>query len=152
MTDELELDRARRLMMGALDDELAPGEREELDRLLASDAELAREWERLRRTREVTESMRMRQPPIEVWDGYWDGIYNRIERGLGWILVSAGAIVLLGWGTWRVVEALLADLSVPVPIKLAVLAVALGAVVLFVSVVRERWLLRDKDPYRSVLR
>jgi anti-sigma factor RsiW len=139
-------------MMAALDDELAAGERDELDALLAADDELRAEWRRLSRAREVTESMRLRKPPEEVWDVYWEGVFNRLERSVAWTLISLGAIVVLGWGVWRAAEALLHDTSMPPLIKLALVALAVGGLILGVSVVRERWLLGRRDPYRGIQR
>ena len=84
-------ERARHLMMAALDGELSPEERRELDGHLATDERLKSEWVQMTRVKEVTETMGYRELPEEIWDGYWGGIYNRLERGLGWILVMAVA-------------------------------------------------------------
>ena len=92
--------RARHLMMAALDGELAPGERDELDRLIAYDAALRDEWARLRKVREVTATMNYREPPRETWSDYWLSVYNRVERGAGWVLASIGCLILLGYGLW----------------------------------------------------
>jgi ferric-dicitrate binding protein FerR (iron transport regulator) len=144
------LERARRLMMAALDDELAGGEREELDRLLAEDAELRQEWERLNKVKEVTATMDLRSPPEEIWDRYFGSVYNRLERGVAWILVSLGAIVLAGYGMWELLTEMLADTGLPGFVKIAVFAVLLGGVILLVSVIRERLFVRRKDPYKEI--
>jgi anti-sigma factor RsiW len=145
-------DEIRRRMMAALDGELDPAGREQLDRTLAGDPSLREEWERLRRVREVMETMTLRRPSREVWDTYWTSVYNRIERSIGWVLTSIGAAIVLGWGAWQAIESLLADTTVPVFVKIGLLALAVGAAVLLVSVVREKWFTRGKDPYREVER
>jgi ferric-dicitrate binding protein FerR (iron transport regulator) len=145
-------ERARHLMMAALDGELSPGERAELDRLLVSDPEIRAEWDRLRKVKEVTHMMSYREPPAEIWDTYWTSVYNRLERGLGWILVTVGALVLFGYGAWHGIEAILADSGLPGFVKIAVFAFVLGGAVLFVSVMREKLLLRRRDRYREVQR
>ena len=145
-------ERARRLMMAAIDAEITERERAELERLLAGDPELAAEWQRMTRVKEVTDGMALRKPPDEAWDGYRKSVYNRVERGLGWILLSVGTIALLGYGAWRWIEALLASTALPAWVKFAIGAVALGLVILFVSVIRERVFRQRREPYEEVQR
>ncbi len=145
-------DSLRRLMMAHLDGELAPHEREELERRLASDPALEREWDRLVRLKEVTEGMRLRKPPEEVWDSYWTSVYRRLERGVAWILVSVGVMVVLGYGAWTAVQELIADAEMPWFLKAAILATTVGVVVLFVSVLREKLFVRGRERYKDVER
>ena len=144
-------ERARYLMMAALDGELPDADRGELDELLA-DAELSAEWERLSRVKEVTETMSYREPPEEVWENYWTSVYHRVERGIGWVLVSLGSLILFGWWAWGWVHEVLADTGLPGFVKLAIFAVAMGGAILFVSVVREKFFVRRKDRYGEVVR
>lgn len=145
-------ERARQLMMSALDGELGPEERGELERLLDADPGLRVEWERLRRVKEVTEQMALRRPPDEVWDDYWGSVYRRLERGFAWILVSVGAIVLISYGAWRGVSELIADADLPWVVKGGAFALTVGLVALFVSVFREKLFVRRRDPYKDVRR
>lgn len=142
----------RRLMMRALDDELSPEQRAELDRALAHDESLRGEWEKLRTVKEVTDTMSYREPPEEVWDDYWVSVFNRFERGVGWILVTLGATVLVGYALWHQVQALLADSGMPGYLKVAVFAVLIGGVILLLSVAREKFFTRRHDPYKGVQR
>lgn len=145
-------ERLRGLMMAALDGEISDEDRAELDRGLVSDGELRREWESLRRVKEVTSEMGFREPPEEIWGRYWTSVYNRAERGIGWIVASAGAVVLLGYAAWEIVQSLLADGEIPWGIKLATFAVALGGIILFVSVAREKFFTWRRDPYKEIER
>lgn len=145
-------ERWTRLLMRALDGELSETERQDFESILERDAELREEWGRLRRVKEVTDSMKMREPPKEVWDGYWSGVYRRTERGVAWILVSVGAIVLISWGLVRWVQDVLVDTSVPGLIRWASVALVVGLVILFVSVAREKLHVRKSDPYKDVVR
>ena len=144
------LERARELLMRGLDGELDAGERDELDRLLAGDSELREEWERLSRLKEVTSNMSMRKPPEEMWDGYWTSVYSRFERGLAWILVSIGAIVLGSYGAWYGVRDLMGDPDLPTLVKWGILAVIVGLVMLLVSVLRHRVFVSRTDPYKEI--
>jgi hypothetical protein len=138
--------------MSALDGELTARERRELEGLLNADSSLRDEWNRLTRVKEVTQSMSLRKPPDEVWEDYWASVYSRLERGIGWILVSIGLIVLVSYGAWRGVEELIADAGLPWFLKGAILATTVGLAVLFVSVVREKLFVRSRDPYKDVQR
>lgn len=140
-------DRARALMMAALDGEATVEERAELDALLAQQPALRDEWDSLRRTKEVTGAMTLEQPPAEVWDSYWTSVYRRAERSIAWLFVSAGAVVLLAWGAWHALHELFGASDLPGPIRLAILALVLGGAILLVSVARERWFTSRRDRY-----
>jgi ferric-dicitrate binding protein FerR (iron transport regulator) len=146
------LERARLLMMAALDDELASGESEELDRLLAEEPELRSEWDRLHEVKEVTDAMSLRRPPEETWEQYFESVYNRAERGFAWILLSMGAIVMTGWALWIGLEELWGTADLPMYLKIAIYAMLLGLAVLLLSVIREKLFMRRTDPYKEIQR
>ena len=145
-------ERGHQLMMGALDGELDAAEQAELDGLLAADPALQAEWARLKQVKEVTSTMALRSPPDEVWESYWSSVYHRVERGVGWILASVGAIVLLAYGLWTAAQHLMADTSIPTVIKAAVFMALLGTAIILVSVAREKWFVHRSDPYKDVQR
>jgi hypothetical protein len=140
------------MMMAALDDELSSQELAELERLLAEDAGLREEWDRLGKVKEATGEMKYVEPPEEVWDNYWVSVYNRLERGIGWVLISLGTLVLIGWAAWHAVGALLADSGLPAFIKVALFVAIMGAAILLISVVREKLFTRRGDRYKGVQR
>lgn len=145
-------ERIRQLMMSGLDEELSAEELKELENVLRANPALRDEWSRLLRVKEVTKSMRLRRPPDKVFDDYRMSVYSRLERGIGWILLSIGAIVLLSYAAWEGVQALIADAAMPWFIKGAILAATIGLVVLFVAVVREKVFMRARDPYKEIQR
>ena len=146
------LDRARELLMRALDGEIAEAERAELEALLAADPTLRAERERLAHVKEVTMGMKPRNPPEQVWDGYWNSVYSRVERGIGWILVSLGAIVVGGWAVWEGTRDLIADPTLPGFVKAGILALGFGLVIVAVGVVRHRLFVYRTDPYKDIER
>lgn len=152
MNDPPGLDRIRQLMMAALDEEVSAAEVEELNRALEADAQLKEEWLRLKRAKEVTSMMQVRTPPEEVWGRFWQDVYNRVERGVGWILFSLGLVTLIGYGMWQAVGNLLADTDAPFAIKIAFFAILIGMVILIVSVVREKLFTRRHDAYKEIER
>lgn len=149
---EAELDRAHDLMMRALDHETTSREWSELQGLLAADRELAREWTRLRQAKRATGAVRLSAPPDEVWEGYMDSVYRRVERGIGWILISVGAIVLLSYGLWTGIGELIQDATLPWYIKGGILALLVGLAIIIVSVIREKLFTHHRDPYQEVER
>lgn len=142
-------ERAQALMMAALDGEIAPDQRRELDALLAAHPDLAAEWQRFTRLKEVTAGMSLRTPPEETWDRYWQSTYRRAERGLAWILLSAGSLVLFGYWLWHALGSLFEDSSAPPLLRAAIVAVGLGLAILTVSVIREKLFTNRRDPYQK---
>ncbi|NIL99440.1 MAG: hypothetical protein GTN89_00395 [Acidobacteria bacterium] len=145
-------ERAHALMMAALDGELTAQDHDELERMLSGDADLSAEFERLKNVKEVTTTMTFREPPEEVWETYWEKVYNRSERAVAWTLISAGLAILYGWGCWHAVHSILANTGIPWFIKFAIFAAATGGGILFISVAREKWFTRKRDTYKGVLR
>ncbi len=91
--------------------------------------------------------MKYKEPPDEACEKYWSKVYNRLERGLSWILISIGVMVLLFYGGFKAVESLVKDSTVAVFLKVAILVLLAGLVILFVSVIRERIFTYKKDKY-----
>jgi ferric-dicitrate binding protein FerR (iron transport regulator) len=151
-SDAVDRERVNWLMMAALDGEISSDERRELEGVLERSPEIRREWETMRRVKEVTGAMTYNRPPEEVWDRYWTSVYNRIERGIGWILVSLGTVVLLAWGVWKWLEALWGDAGLPPFVKVAIMTAAVGLLILAVSVIREKMFAYRRDPYKEIER
>jgi ferric-dicitrate binding protein FerR (iron transport regulator) len=149
VTSHIDRDRAQALMMAALDGEASAAEQQELNAMLERSPELAAEWRRFERLKEVTSGMRLQHLPEEVWDRYWTTTYRRAERGLAWLLVVAGGLVLAGYWIWHAVEAFLADTGTPFFLRAAIAAVTIGALILVVSVVREKIFTARRDPYQK---
>lgn len=81
-----------------------------------------------------------------------DSVYRRVERGIGWILLSVGAVVLFSYVLWEVVRELVGDVTIPWYVKGGGLALLVGIVILAVSVIREKYFVFRDDPYRDVNR
>ena len=81
---------------------------------------------------------------------YWEQVYNRIERGAGWIFVSIGAIILLSFGAFHFVQDFLMNPKEPLVIKIGVSTAILGVIILFISVLRERLFIRKTDKYKEI--
>ncbi len=146
-TPEEDRRRFEQLMMGIVDGELDPAEQREFETLLVAHPEYQSEWKAYRKLKEVTMQLQFKSAPDEVWDRYWTGIYNRIERGVAWLLISLGAAVLLTYAGFKAVESLIADPNLELITKVGMIAVIGGLAILLVSLIRERLFTRKTDKY-----
>jgi hypothetical protein len=155
MTDQhknYDNERFQQLLMGAVDQELTSTELKKFNQLVETDPGFRKEWQQYKKLKEVTQAMKFKSPPKEVWDNYWMNTYNKIERGIAWIIFSIGAIILITYGLFKAVEAIIADPQLEGIIKIGIIAVLLGLVILLVSVAREKLFVRKSDPYKEIQR
>ena len=149
---DTELDQFHTLTMKAVDGEITPEEQEQLERFVSSYPECQKEMQDYKKLKEVTKNMSFNSPSEEVWDRYWVNVYNRLERGVAWVLFSIGAIILLTYGGFMFIEAVLSDHQLATIIKVGLIFVIGGLVILMVSVLREKVFTFRKDPYKEVQR
>ena len=107
-------------------------------------------FEEMKKFEEVMGKMAFKKPPKETWELYWSGVYNRLERGIGWIFMSIGAMILLFFGGYKMVEGIVQDPEIPLLLKVGILAVLAGMVVLLVSFGRERIFVDKRERYKEV--
>jgi len=134
-------------MSAYLDGELAGDQRRRFEEHLASCDACSRELQHLRRLTEDLNMMRFNEPGDAELERYWHGVYNRLERGTGWILLSLGSILVLCWGAFKFIEDLIRDPTVSWALKVGISALIAGLVILFVSLLRERLTVRKVDRY-----
>ncbi len=139
-------------MMGYLDNELTDEQRRQFEEHLAGCSECTGELEQFRKLKAITDEVTLVEPEDRVWQDYWGGVYNRIERGIGWIVFSVAAILLAIYGGFKLIEEIVNDPAIGVLLKAGLLALILGLAVLFVSLLRERVYFWSKDRYRNVRR
>ncbi len=135
------------LITGYLDDELSPQQQQRLERHLSTCQQCTAELANLADLKENLAMIKFKEPSDAELDRYWKSIYNRLERGLGWILFSAGAIIVLCYGGFKLIEQVITDPSIAWLFKIGLIALVFGAVVLFVSLLRERLAIRKVDKY-----
>ena len=138
------------LSMAYLDEEISPEDRLEFEKHLEECADCRRELEKLRRVKEVTARMKLADLEERDWEAYWGGVYNRLERGAGWIFFSIGAIVVLAFAAYSALRGFFFDPAEPLLLRLGAGSLVLGLVILIVSVGRQRLHAWRRDPYRRV--
>lgn len=132
------------------DGELDREERKEVEEHLAKCEECRRAYEELSRFEEVMGKMQLKKPQKEMWEVYWNTVYNRLERRVGWILLSIGGMILLFFGGYKAIEGIIQDPSTPVLLKVGILTVLGGVVVLLVSLLREQVFVHKRERYKEV--
>jgi hypothetical protein len=140
------------LLMKAIDKELDEHETKAFDIFISTYEECKKEWEEFSKLNSITGGIQMKLPEPEKWEQYWSHIYNRLERGVGWILFSIGLIILLATGGFYAIQGFLANPDIPVPEKIGLSAFFLGSAILIVSVIREKLTLRKTDKYKDLVR
>lgn len=83
-------------------------------------------------------------------DIYWDKLFNRIERAVGWFFFVTGLIILVSFVLYQFVMTLIKDAQISVILKIGILSVILGFVILVFSIIREKIVLSKKDKYTEV--
>jgi hypothetical protein len=149
---KISCERARILMMGQLDGELGEVESRLLKEHLNSCENCSQQYEAFVQLKKGTSEMKFKPLPEMYWDEYWTHVYNKIERGISWILVSIGAILVLAYSLYQAMDEFFYNPAEPLIMKIGVGVLILGMIVLFVSVVREKLMVRPVDKYRSVKR
>ena len=132
------------------DRELGDNEKKMLEEHLKQCAECQREFEEMGKFEEVMGKMQLKKPQKEVWEVYWKTVYNRLERGIGWILLSIGGMILLFFGGYKAVEGIIQDPSTPLLLKIGILTALGGVVVLLVSLLREQLFVHKRERYKEV--
>ncbi len=148
----LRCDEARILLMGHIDGELGPAETKRIEDHLAVCVSCRREETAFRALGEVTEEMINEElPPIDL-GAVWDSMYRRLERSFGWILMSVGLIILLGFGAWQLANEFLLNAEQSVWLRAGVGATLTGMIFLLVSIGREALTKYRGERYREVQR
>lgn len=131
-----------------LDGELSSIEAQQYEAHVRDCDECRRELDSLGRIVRITDELKLRPPDDEFWKGYWESVYRRSERRLGFVFLIAGALALLGYAIFRA----LTSPSLFTYEGISVMLILIGLVVIFVSVARERYHESKNDPYKEVER
>ncbi len=140
----------KELISSYLDGELDEEQKKRVEEHFAQCPECKKEVEEMGKFEEVMTQMELKKPPKEVWLLYWASVYNRLERRIGWILFSIGAMIFLFFGGYKMVEGIIQDQTTPLILKVGILVFMAGIIVLLVSVIRERLFVRKRERYKEV--
>ena len=140
------------LMEKYFSNEISNEEKKEFEEMLSSDSNLKAEFEEQKRIKEVLNKMKLKNPSREVWDSYWMGIYNRIERGIAWVVISIGALIFFGYASYSIVNAFIKDTQAPPLAKIGIAMLVFGGLILLFSIIREKIFTSKRDKYKEIQR
>lgn len=140
------------LITGYVDNELTDDQVKELKAHLDGCPECRKELERARIMKNALDIMSIQTPEDEYWDGYWAGIYNRLERQSGWLFFVMGMTVLLIGGVIVLFRDVLFGAETPLWAGIGGTVTIVGSVVLIVSLIRERVRVDRHERYKDVRR
>ena len=139
-------------VMALIDNELTGKEKKAVEKHLQECTKCQHDYKLLLKTKEITREMKLKKLPEMYWEEYWQHIYNRIERGISWILISIGAIIVISFAAWQMVSELIADQKLNPFFKVGIIILVAGLVILFISIVREKLMIRRVDKYKEIER
>jgi hypothetical protein len=132
--------------MRLLDGELNAEETKAYEAHVRGCGDCATELKDLGRIVQFTDELRLRTPDQEFLAGYWRSVYRRLERGFGFALLIIGLVAVT---LWVIHEAVTSPEFLTVK-GISITVVLLGLVIVFLSVVRERYHESKDDPYKEV--
>jgi predicted anti-sigma-YlaC factor YlaD len=136
------------LMMGLLDGELTSAQEDALREHIKGCSTCAAELTKYQNLQRIAASVRLSEPTDREWERFWAGFYNRLERQSGWLFVVLGTLLLVVYGAIELVR----EPGIHVVLRVGLASLALGFILLFLSVLRGRLRLLRYDPYRGVRR
>jgi len=137
----------KHLLLKVVDGVASDKEREEFFNHVQTCEECRREYGEFNNLEELMSTIKLKDLSEEAVETYWQSLYNRLERGLSWILISIGAILLLGFGGFMLIKEFVINPTVSIVLKIAVCTILGGMIVLLVSVLKERLFVRKYDKY-----
>jgi len=134
--------------MRYLDGEMSADERTAFTEHLSSCGECRQSMEELGSVERLTGMMKIRDPQDDFWEVYWKKLFRRFERKTGWLLMIAGAVLIVLYALWKGVT----DFGEITFMKVVMIVVAAGFVILLISVIRERLHQYKSDRYKDIER
>lgn len=149
MTDtKREPTRDELLAMAYVDGELERAAREDFEHRMATEPALVREVAELRKLEVIARQTAPPEPMDYEWRRLGRGGVHRGGHFLGFLFLALGSLGLSGWAA---VEILRAEDLAPFP-KICLALGVLGAVILFLVILRGRLRTLPYDPYTEVER
>lgn len=140
----------KELIAASFDGELDAAGKRMVEEHIKSCVPCRRLYEEMSRFEGVMSQMELQKPSRDTWKYYWDSVYNRLERRVGWILFSIGVMILLFFGGYKGIEGVIKDPGTPLLLKIGILTVLGGVVILLVSISREQIFVRKRERYKEV--
>ncbi|HPQ67577.1 MAG TPA: zf-HC2 domain-containing protein [bacterium] len=135
-----------------LDGELPAAQVAELERHLADCAACRADLERWRAWGKELANMNFSGDHDRKLDVFETSVYARLERGIAWILLSLGGVLVLASALFYAIRDVLLNPEIVWPLRAGLTLLSLALVILAVGVVRHRLSTYKSDKYKGVLR
>ena len=132
-------------LMRYIDCEMSASERSDFELHLKTCESCMTMFEEMIALKEVTDTMKIAELPEAVWEKYWTGIYNQVERSVAWFVFIIGAIILCGYSVFQAIT----EPGLSSIVRLGLVLTLVGFAILFLSVLREKITINKKDRYIS---
>jgi len=140
------------LMMGYLDNELDDSQKQSFLDHIQKCPDCSAELDDFKNLKKITDDVQFYEPEDKLWQQYWGNVYNRTERGIGWIIFSISSICLLIYAGFKIIESIVKDEQIDLLLKIGLFAFIVSIAILLVSILRERIFIRKKERYKDVRR
>ena len=131
-------------LMRYLDGEVAPDELARIEAAVAASTELQRDVAIFGAMKKDLQGIAF---PLSRDDSVWGVVHRRLTRPIGWLLVLAGFTVWAAYGSYLYMMSAIDPWE-----KLATSTIGVEILLLFGSVIYERYKEWLTDPYRDVVR
>lgn len=145
-------DKNRLQIAKLVDGELSTEEKELLEKHIEQCESCRTELVKQKRLAKELEQMNVKQPHDESLDRYESHVFARMERGVAWILLSIGAVILGCAGLFYLVQDFFFSPEVPLAIRVGTGFAVAGSIVLAVATLRHRLATYKTDKYKGVVR
>ena len=139
-------DHVGELLSGFVDGELTQQQRQLVTLHCNGCSECLRDLLELRELRERIGKAKLSEVGEDKWREAMDDSTVMTSRSIGWLMVIAGLLAIIGIGVF----VFLFDDSIPVWMKLIMIAIYGGLATLLFSVLRQRLIERKTDKYKDV--
>ena len=134
------------LLSGYVDGELTQQQRQLVMLHCEACDECRDNLDRLRELRERIKGSGLSEVGEDKWRETMDDSSVQLSRGIGWLMFIAGLLAIVGIGLFM----FMFDDSVPLGMKLIMIAIYGGLATLLFSVLRQRLIERKTDKYKDV--
>lgn len=132
--------------MGYIDGELSQEEKARLEAHLKECDKCQQSLAEYKKLREVSSTMRFKEPKDAIWDKQWHRIANTLTRGISWLLIAVGIAIIVGFAIYQFIQ----EPGVDAIVRVAIFALFTGFFLLLVSILIERIKEYKTDKYKEI--
>ncbi len=139
--------RYEHLLLKVIDGAASAAEEQEFFAHIQSCPDCRKEYGEFQDLEQFMSIVKLKDLSEDARNAYWHSLYNRLERGIGWVLLSLSVILLLGFAGFMLIKEFITNPTVSVILKIGVCGVLFGLIALLVSVLKERLFIKKYDKY-----